>query len=202
MGDSGVTIAIRGFSSSLAQAIIAHLPAGERAIPVERGDCNTTAERHLFCQGILRPLQAHQQTRAQREESFEVNCGMTIAQCNKILAVNDEARICIIGSESGFSGSFDDIYAAARAGLHHYVQIKKLRTESQQLICIAPAIIEDSRMTRQRQDTKNLAARKEAHPKRRFLLMDEVCVRICHELYVDRGYTSNTIIRMHGGSGR
>jgi hypothetical protein len=195
-----MTLAIRGFSSSMAQAFLRHLPAWEKPVPVERGECNVTAERHLFCNGLIYPKSIQQQSKLERIESFEANLAMTIAQCNKIIAVNDEARILIIGSESGFAGSFDDTYAAMRAGLHRYIEIKKLRTEHQQLVGLAPGIIEDSRMTAARTDLKNLAARKEQHPKHRFLTMLEVCRWMHFLLYVDDGYATGMVVRLNGGA--
>lgn len=192
-------IAIRGYGSRLAQHLIGFLPNWEQAVPVERGACNTTAERHLFCQGQLLPKTVGQQTRNEIAESFEANFAMVVRQCDLIIATNDKARICVIGSESGYSGSFDGAYAGAKAALHRYVETKKLRTPHQQLICIAPSIIGDSGMTTRRTDTGNLAKRKAEHPKGRFLNCSEVCRLIHFALYVDEGYLTNTVIRLNGG---
>lgn len=192
-------IAIRGFSSRLAQHMLGFLPPWELAIPVERGACNTTAERHLFCQGVMTPEPIGRQSRAEIADSFEANFSMVARQCDLILATNDHARICVIGSESGYSWSFDGAYAAAKAAVHRYVETKRLRTPEQQLVCVAPGIIGDTGMTLRRQDKDNLARREAAHPKRRFLTCSEVCRMIEFLLYTDDGYTTGTVIRIHGG---
>lgn len=191
-------IAIRGYSSSLAQALIPLLPEDERVHVVERGASNTTAQRHLFAQGVIYPKSLGQMTDFEKLDSWNANAGMTIAQCNMILATNEEARICVIGSESAFSWSFDDCYASSKAALHRYVETKKLKPR-QQLICIAPTIIEDSRMTRARDDLENLSRRRDDHPKKRFLSMGEVVRTVHFFLYVDRGYTTGVVIRINGG---
>jgi NAD(P)-dependent dehydrogenase (short-subunit alcohol dehydrogenase family) len=191
-------IAIRGYSSSLAQALLPLLPEDECAVPVERGATNTAAHRHLFAQGVIHAKPMAQMTDGEKLDSWNANAGMTIAQCNLILATNEEARICVIGSESANSWSFDDCYAASKAALHRYVETKKLKPR-QQLICVAPTIIEDSRMTRARVDLENLGRRRDSHPKKRFLSMLEVVRMVHFVLYVDRGYTTGTVIRMNGG---
>jgi NAD(P)-dependent dehydrogenase (short-subunit alcohol dehydrogenase family) len=193
-------IAIRGWSSSLAQAFLAYLPDWEEARPVERGGCDTAAARHLFAQGLIFPQPLSRLSSAQRHESFEANFSMTVRQCDHIIATNDKARICVVGSESAYKGSFDQAYMGAKAGVHRYVETKKLRTPYQQLVCVSPTIIENSRMTMNRTDLKSLAKRAAEHPKGRFLQMSEVCSMIHFLLYVDEGYTSGTIIRMHGGN--
>ena len=191
-------IAIRGYSSSMAQRLLPLLPDWETAIPVERGSNNTEAERHLFCNGLIMPKRMIEMTPGEMLESWQANAGMTISQCNMILAVNPSARIVVIGSESGFAWSYDDCYAASKAALHRYVETKPLKPQ-QQLVCIAPSIIGDSRMTRNRTDTDNLRRREMQHPKQRHLSMAEVCRMIHFLLYVDLGFVTGTTIRMNGG---
>lgn len=192
-------LAIRGWSSSMAQHMLGFLPHWEQAVPVERGECNTEADRHLFCNGLIGTAPASKIGQGDRMRLFEANCGMVMHQCDRILSINDKARIVVIGSDSAFKGSHDDTYGAAKAGLHHYVETKRLRTPGQQLVCVAPSIIEDSRMTQNREDRDNLIRRREAHPKKRFLTMSEVCRMIEFLLYTDEGYTSGCVIRMNGG---
>jgi NAD(P)-dependent dehydrogenase (short-subunit alcohol dehydrogenase family) len=192
-------LAIQGFSSSLAQALLEFLPPWETALSIERAGTNVSAQRYLFAQGMISPKRIGEMTPKEQQETWHANAGMTIEKCNMILALNDEARICIIGSESGFAWSYDDCYAAAKAAVHRYVETKKLKP-NQQLICIAPSIIEDSRMTRSRKDADNLLRRAAENPKQRFLRMSEVCRLIHYVLYTDDGYLTNTVIRMNGGA--
>jgi NAD(P)-dependent dehydrogenase (short-subunit alcohol dehydrogenase family) len=146
------------------------------------------------------PKTIGQQTREETTTSFEANFAMVARQCDLILATNDKARICVIGSESGFSWSFDGVYAASKAAVHRYVETKRLRTPYQQLICIAPSIVGDLGMTSRRTDAANLERRKLEHPKQRFLTAAEVCQLIHFALYVDDGYLTNTVIRLNGGA--
>lgn len=193
-------IAIRGFSSALARAVIDILPPNETAVPVERGGCNTTAVRHLFCQGVLTSKSIREQSRAEIAESFWANAAMTIRQCDLILGVNPEARICIVGSESGFAWSYDGAYAAAKAAVHRYVETKPGLRPDQQIVCLAPSIISDAGMTTRRADHDKLVSREASHPKGRFLICAEVARWIKFLLYEDTGYATGVVIRLNGGA--
>lgn len=192
---------ISGWGSKITQELLPLLPEGEwRArfdldvMPLVALD----ATRFLFCAGILRPKSIIEQTEVEIAASFLTNCGFVIRACEAILAVNEKARICVVGSESAYLGSFDGTYAAAKAGLHHYVESVSLKP-GQQLVCVSPGIIEDAGMTMRREDRGALARRRDMHPKRRFLKAIEVARMIHFLLYVDEGYTSGTVIRMNGG---
>jgi len=158
------------------------------------------ADRFVFCAGILNANPGVMQNEREIVESIRVNFIETAAMCDVILAQNSSARICIIGSESGLVGSYDDIYAMAKAALHAYVERKKLLSTEQQLVAIAPSIIEDAGMTLRRKDRDNLIRRRQEHPKRRFIKAIEVARLIQFLLYVDEGYISGVIIRMNGGA--
>jgi 3-oxoacyl-[acyl-carrier protein] reductase len=193
-------IAIRGHSSSIALQLVKMLKLGETVCNIERGErMPYDADRYLFCAGVLRNEPVERQTDGEISESFRVNCAQVIAGCERIIKHNPRARICVIGSESGFAGSFDGIYAAGKAGLHRYVETRRLLSACQQLVCVAPGIIEDSGMTRRRTDMDALKARVERHPKRRFLKAEEVARVVHFLLYVDQGYITNQVIRMNGG---
>lgn len=192
-------IAIRGYGSRIAQELAAILPANEKVTPVPREGHDGVAERHLFCQGVLRNKTINDQTPDEIASSWTINATRTIDQCERILSRNDRARICIIGSESAFAGSYDVVYAAAKAGVHQYVETRRLRTPMQQLVCVSPGIVADAGMTLRREDKERLEAREKAHPKARFVTSREVAVLVHHVLYVDRGYLSGVVIRMNGG---
>lgn len=53
-------------------------------------------------------------------------------------------------------------------------------------------------MTTRRQDLRNLARRREAHPLGRFLKAREVA-QMAHFLLYLAPYVSGTVVRMHGG---
>lgn len=194
-------IAIRGAGSQIAEELIGLLPAEEEVWTVPRGEMPPfTADRYLYCQGLLRPKPMAEQTASEIEESFDVNAGQVIKACDVILGGNAAARICVIGSESGFAGSYDETYAAAKDRLHRYVSGKKLRYPAQQLVCIAPSIIANAAMTLRREDQDNLEQRRMVHPKRRYLQAIEVARLVHYVLYIDLGYLSGVVLRMNGGS--
>jgi NAD(P)-dependent dehydrogenase (short-subunit alcohol dehydrogenase family) len=193
-------LAVTGYNSKIVQELIQLLPEGEEIIPLARkdaewnGDCN----KFLLCAGVLHSKPYIDQSPFEVGASLETNMLRPLRLCENIINLKDSARICIIGSESGFSWSYDDIYAAAKSALHRYVETKKLKP-NQQLVCVAPSIIGDAGMTLRREDTKNLERRREEHPKKRFLTSLEVAKMVHHLLYVDEGYTTGTVIRMNGG---
>lgn len=193
-------IAIRGYGASISQELIKLLPSYEVALDVERGEQPPLhAERYLFAQGIIYAKPVDELTSFEVETSLEVNAYQVMQACDRIIDGNANARICVIGSESAFSGSFDRVYANAKKILHSYVERKKLRTEHQQLICIAPTIILDSAMTQRRDDLEAVDNRAKKHPKRRWLSALEVARFVHYCLYVDLGYLSGVVIRMNGG---
>ena len=193
-------ICIRGYSSPLAAAVAELLPASETLSIAGRGETITRGERHLFCQGVMTPKLIGKQSKEEIAKSFWVNAVDIIQQCDLIFEKNDTARICVIGSESGFSWSYDGAYAASKAALHRYVETKRLRTAQQQLVCIAPTIISDGAMTLRRTDLESLADRATKHPKGRFLTCAEVARWVHFVLYQDDGYGSGMVIRLNGGS--
>lgn len=194
-----MTIAVNGYKSSIAQSLEKYVGP---TYPVMRGQDMPIlgCDRYLFCQGVLYPLKCDEQSLTLVNESVYANFTFIKQQCNKIIAANDFARICVIGSESGFTGSYDGTYADAKRALHLYVENKKLRCPTQQLVCIAPSIIGDAGMTVRRHDTDHLLKRQQSHPKQRFITSDEVARLIHFLLYVDQGYISGVTIRMNGGA--
>lgn len=152
----------------------------------------------LMCQGYLVPKSISEQTSVEKEASSFYNYESVRKAVDLIVDKNDHARICVIGSHSAYKGSFDGSYAENKRKLHEYIETKKLRTPTQQLVCIAPTIIEDTRMTLDRKDRDNLQNRRNNHPMKRFLYANEVA-RMAYTLLFEQPYINCTIIRMHGG---
>lgn len=195
-------LAVRGASSRIAEELFKLIP-DEAIIKVGRHDENMAAvraTRYLFCQGFIQDRSIWDQGRQDQGISFIINATQIIENCDKIIEWNDEARICVMGSESGESWSFDGSYAAAKAGLHRYVETKRLRTPDQQLICVAPTIIRDAGMTTRRKDLDRVDQRALQHPKHRWLMAEEVARLVHFCLYQDQGYLTGQVIRMNGGS--
>ena len=190
-------VVITGWNSKIAEEF-RDICADEtvRGAPLDP-DLPLTAERYLFCQGLLRPKKMQDQTEAERTLGFEVNLDSIVRACDAVLAVNDTARICIIGSESAYRGSFDDVYAVSKMLIHSYVERKPLKP-GQQIVAISPGIIEDAGMTLRRKDQDALAFRRAAHPMKRFLMSREVA-ELAHHLLFHQPYIRNSVIRMNGG---
>lgn len=158
-------------------------------------------DRFLVCTGLLVGLPLRAMLPDRIAETFARNFSDVAEWCDSVLAVNPRARIVVIGSESGFSGSYDMAYAGAKAALHLYVETKKL-SPNQQLVAVAPSIIEDAGMTMRRVDQDTLVLKKAAHPMGRFCTSREVASLAAWLLGSDGGYVSGTVIRMNGGDRR
>lgn len=195
-------ITIRGHRSTIGQELLRLLPPGESTVFVERGtDGPVDAERHVFLRGVMIGRRVADLSAADINEVMRVNFFDVVAECDLVLKANPSARIVVVGSESGYSWSFDDAYAASKAALHRWVETRRIGP-GQQLVCVAPTIIEDSGMTRRRRDSEVVAVRAAGHPKMRWLRAIEVARMVHYLLYVDEGYTTGCVIRMHGGGGR
>ena len=190
-------LCIYGWNSRISEELRRLLPEKETAV---RGDLNEAppeALRYLFAVGVLYPKRLKDQTEAERAESWRVNCEAVVRLCDDILAHNPAARICVIGSESAYRGSFDGGYARAKRHLHRYIEEKRIGPR-QQLVGVSPGIIADAGMTLRRADKDNLAERRDAHPMKRFLTAMEVG-KMAHHLLYEQPYVSGTVVRMHGG---
>ena len=190
-------IYVRGAGSAIAQALNELHPI----CPVHRGERMPDAEKYLFCAGLIHQKRASHQTDDEIRDAFEVNAVSVIRECERLIENNPNARICVIGSESGFKGSFDAVYAVAKAGLHRYVETKRLKYPDQQLVCVAPTCVLNTGMNRQRNadGVASLERRRLLHPKMRWLQPMEVARMIHFLLCVDEGYTTSVVVRMSGG---
>jgi NAD(P)-dependent dehydrogenase (short-subunit alcohol dehydrogenase family) len=196
-------IAIRGAESKIAQELLHRIPHDERRIVVLRGaDMPLDADRYFFCQGLLRPKRIEEQSLDELTEGYAANAGQVISQCERILEHNESARVCVIGSETAYYGSYDGNYARAKRDLHTYIETRTLDRPEQQLVGISPNIIEDCGMTLRRADVGNVSQRRMAHPKGRFVFAAEIASLVHYLLYVDMGYLSGVMIRMNGGAAR
>lgn len=194
-----MTIVITGWRSAIAEEFRQILRSAEVTVhgkPMEPG-FPIDVQRYLFCQGLLRPKRIEDQTEAEIKEGIEVNYASIVRACDLIFASNEFARVCIIGSESGYRGSFDENYASSKALIHSYIETKRLAPH-QQLVGISPGIIGDCRMTTSRTDVDNLIRRRDEHPKKRFLEAAEVA-SLARTLIYFQPYICNVVVRMHGG---
>lgn len=134
------------------------------------------AERFVLAAGVLYGKPVAEQSVYEIATGLAVNLISPMRLCEQILSANDHARICVIGSESGFNGSYDEVYATAKAGLHNYVQTRKV-LPTQQLVCVAPPIISDAGMTIRRDDYPEILK------KRRTVTSQQVALIVKQLLY-------------------
>ncbi len=193
-------IAISGLHTTIAAEFLRLTPQDEAVYHLARGSGvpNGHGNRYLIAQGVLHGRSAAEHTFDTSEETWAANFMLIAALLDGVFKEDSAARVVVIGSESGFAGSYDTAYAGAKAALHLYVERKALKPH-QQLVAISPGIIGDAGMTTRRADVGTLEKRRAAHPKQRFLTAKEVAQMAHFLLYVDLGYTSGTVIRINGG---
>jgi NAD(P)-dependent dehydrogenase (short-subunit alcohol dehydrogenase family) len=191
-------LAITGWNSQIVIELRGLLDDEEDCIRATYDAMPLDADRYFFCAGLLLPKRIEEMTGEEYIKTFAVNYSYPMLACESIFEANPRARICVMGSESGYSGSYNMLYASAKKALHKYVETKKLKPD-QQLVCVSPGIIGNAGMTMRRTDTVVLAVREAKHPKQRFVTSLEVARLVRFLLYEDQGYICNTVIRMNGG---
>lgn len=193
-------ICISGLRTTIAAEFLRLTPEDEDVYHLKPGSGvpGRHGNRYLIAQGLLYGKSLGEHTFETTQYTWEVNFALIGALLDRVFAEDSAARVVVIGSESGYAGSYDMAYAGAKAALHLYVERKALKPH-QQLVAISPGIIGDAGMTKRRLDVGTLEKRRAAHPKQRFLEAAEVARMAHFLLYVDQGYTSGTVIRMNGG---
>lgn len=185
-------LAVTGFRTTIVRQL--SLFVSDSVVRIEADlsklDCEfrvPLADRYVLAAGVLHQRQLHHQTPRELTESIAVNMVNVVRLCEHILETNTHARICVVGSESGFSGSYDMTYALAKAGVHKYVEWRKLG-EFQQLVAVAPPVIADSGMTLRRKDYPDVL------DTRRTVRASDVAIVVKNLLYGPP--ISNTVIRL------
>lgn len=200
-------LVINGWNSAIAEAMRRWVAAVKPNETVEAASeahepTASEAERFLFCQGLLPGRSLSDYREEDAAAVFKINFTDIAFRIDWLIRKNHRARICVITSESAFSGSYDEGYAAAKAAMNHYIENKRLHAPDQQLVGIAPVIIRDAGMTTRREDLITVDKRGARHNKKRWLTAAEVARMAYFLLYEDLGYTTGTVIRMHGGDPR
>ena len=161
-------------------------------------DVPVSYPRYVFAQGYLGGKRILETAPDMIQKMLSVNLIDVVIQCERILKDNDRARVCVVGSDSGVKGSFDETYFLAKAALHAYVQERQVG-RNQQLVAVSPSIILDSGMSTRRADYKKIMTSQRYLTKGRFVTSVEVARMIKFLLWEDLGYTNNTVVVMDGG---
>lgn len=194
-----VKVGITGHRSIIAEQFM-KLHSGEVEFFCERAESMPpNLDKYFFCQGFLSGKSRDDISKEDYIKTWESNYNSIARACDKIMNSNQRARICIIGSESGYRGSYDSTYAESKKAIHEYIETKPILYPDQQIVGIAPHIIADTRMTMNRTDVYNLNNKRNNHPMKRFLTSMEVA-KMAFTLLYEQPYINRTIIRMHGGN--
>ena len=130
---------------------------------------------------------------------INVNLISIIKICEIALRYNKKEKIIILGSESGVKGSFDIIYGLTKTAIHKYVEEKRIKYPDQQLLCIAPSTVTDTKMTLRRKDKKNVLKSINQNPKKRGIKAYEISNLIYNIFYKTTDYITNVVIKVDGG---
>jgi NAD(P)-dependent dehydrogenase (short-subunit alcohol dehydrogenase family) len=186
---------VTGTKSTIAQEFTALCTLdGQPVVEASIDDMPRDLDSYLICTGFLAGKDLVHISDEDAARTWELNFLKPARFADEVFQFNPKARICIIGSESGFAGSFDMAYAGAKAALHLYIQQKKLAGD-QLLIGLAPHIIWDTRMTQSRSDLEVLAKRGEGNRLGRWLSALEVA-REAYGLLQGSPSLSGTVVRM------
>jgi NAD(P)-dependent dehydrogenase (short-subunit alcohol dehydrogenase family) len=191
-------IGITGKRSTITQEFLKLIDDNSRVVFGSIEDLPLDLEQYLLCAGVLIGKTAGEIEDDEAIEMFRVNFLGVARFCDKLFEVNSKARVCVIGSQSGYGGSHDIVYAGTKASLHLYVETKKLQYQTQHLVCVAPTIIEDSGMTKRRSDLDETLRRGKKRRLGRWLQSKEIA-RLAH-FVLHEDALCNTVVRATGGN--
>ena len=154
-------------------------------------------DRYIILSGHLQSKKISEQNREEIVKSIFINSVGPILFSEYLLQNRPNARLIIIGSESGFKGSYDLTYGLSKSSIRMYVKQKKVK-ENQQILLISPSTIEDFGMTERRQDKDRLTIYRQNHPKKRFLYSEELSTLIIN-LFNSTNFLTNEEINLNGG---
>lgn len=106
---------------------------------------------YVLAAGVIRALPIAKQSAGEILEALAVNLVNVLRLSEAILSSDEHAKVALIGSNSALHGSYDELYAACKAGVHAYANTRKVKP-TQRLVAIAPPLIRDSGMVRARHD--------------------------------------------------
>ena len=157
------------------------------------------ANKILLLQSVLTAKDFLKRKQNEINNQININLISVIKICEIALRYNKKVKIIILGSESGIKGSYDIVYGLMKSAIHKYVEERRIKHPKQQLVCIAPSTIADTKMTLKRNDKKNIIKSVKNNPKKRGLKAKEIANLIYNIFYYNTDYITNTVIRVDGG---
>jgi len=159
----------------------------------------TSVDKILLLNSIISSKKFTKRKQKEILNQVTINLMSIIKICEIALEKNKNVKIIVLGSESGIKGSYDIVYGLMKTSLHKYVEERRIRSSNQQLVCISPSTIIDSRLTSKRKDKKNILKSVRINPKKRGIKSIEIAELIYNIFYKTTDYLTNTIIRVDGG---
>jgi NAD(P)-dependent dehydrogenase (short-subunit alcohol dehydrogenase family) len=193
-----VRVGLTGARSTIAKAFVDYVEKRHPAkVTIGKlADLSQDLDAYLICTGYLAGKTISTIGPGDAAMTWRLNYVDVARFCDQVLAANPRARICVLGSESAFKGSYDMAYAGAKAALHTYVETKTLTQPRQMLVALAPHIVWDSNMTQARADLGDLKARGTDQRMGRWLTAAEIAREAAHLLIDASPALSGQVIRM------
>jgi len=192
-------VGVSGASSEIAKHFIDAYCGGFEVITARNPvDLPVGCDNFFICSGVLHGETIGDISEEDAAETMFVNFHNIARFCDLVFRGNTQARVCVVGSASGEQGSYDMTYAGAKSALHMYVRKKKLQTAQQHLVCVAPWIIEDAKMTTDRDDYKVIMRRGKERRLRRWLRAHEVS-RVAN-FALNENALCNEVLQLKGGN--
>ncbi|MDC1177932.1 hypothetical protein OAT26_01895 [Candidatus Pelagibacter sp.] len=153
----------------------------------------------VLLHSIIIPKSHLKKNLSEKIKQIKINLLSTLEIVEIALKYNKNAKIFILGSESGKKGSYDIIYSLTKAALHKYIEERKILFPKQQLVGIAPSTIIDGKITLKRKDKENVKKSINLNPKKRGIFSNEISKLIYSLVFFNTDYISNIVIDVNGG---
>lgn len=152
----------------------------------------------LICHGVLLGKKIKDISELEYKNSVAVNMSSIIFILEALTEMRSVNSL-VVSSISGKKGSYDNLYAASKAGVDLSVNtISKQLDSGSRLNAVAPGIISDSKMTLQRKDVKNLEKILDSIPTKKFSSAIEVAELIYFVMFKTIN-VNGSIIDINGG---
>ena len=155
----------------------------------------------MHCAGIMLAKSLPESSYDDIQKMMQVNLSAPLYLISKIIPkLSKRALIIVLGSQSAYKGSYDDLYAITKAGIHGLVgTLSPKLAPHHRIINVAPGITTGTRMTDLRTET-DLETARDRVPLKRLAHSDEIA-KICYSLAGHEfDYMTGNTIDINGGN--
>lgn len=135
------------------------------------------------------------------ENMVKVNLTAPIYLVSQVIPkLSDKGLIIMMGSQSAYKGSYDDLYAITKAGIHGMVgSLAPKLAPNKRIINIAPGITRGTRMTdrRSEDDLANATSRVPLNRLAEAKEVAQICMRLTDETF---NYMTGNTVDINGGN--